>query len=72
MDNIKEECDEILDFSEKIIQEAEPVYEFIDNQSFNEPRESDSIIYSEIEIENNEDGSMKLFGDEEACQPEDN
>lgn len=48
MDNIKEECDEILDFSEKIIQEAEPVYEFIENENFNEPRESDSIIYSEI------------------------
>lgn len=48
MDNIKEECDEILDFSEKIIQEAQPVYGFMDNQSFNEPKGSDSIIYSEI------------------------
>ncbi len=34
-----------------------------EGELFNDPRGSDSIIYSEIEIDNREDGSMKLFGD---------
>jgi hypothetical protein len=64
MDDIKEE-DEMGNFSERIIEESQPIYEFVEGEHFNEPRGSDSIIYSEIEIDNNEDGSMKLFGETE-------
>lgn len=64
MDEIKQEG-EICNFSERIIEESQPVYEFVEGEQFNEPRGSDSIIYSEIEIDNNEDGSMKLFGEAE-------
>jgi hypothetical protein len=58
MDEIKEE--EISNFSVRIIEEG-----VREGELFNEPRGSDSIIYSEIEIDNREDGSMKLFGDVE-------
>ena len=45
MDDIKEE-DEMGNFSERIIEESQPIYEFVEGEHFNEPRGSDSIIYS--------------------------
>lgn len=52
-DNIKEEfiCDELVNFSNKIIEESLPIIELINEHDNNiRGRDSDSIIYSQIEI----------------------